>query len=124
MRKECKECIDATEELVQSVEPKHMAEVETEPIRTVGELMSVAYEDMTENERKYFISALKMRNQELDNITKSAFEQVNKQKMLRDKDLRALEDTLTFIKATVANSLGSVTLAIKNAEREVRNNGN
>lgn len=124
MEKECRECIDATEELVQSVEPKHMAEVETEPIRTIGELMSVAYEDMTENERKYFISALKMRNQELDNIAKSAFEQVNKQKMLRDKDLRALEDTLTFIKATAANSLGSITLAIKNAEREVRNNGN
>lgn len=124
MEKECRECIDATEELVQSVEPKHMAEVETEPIRTIGELMSVAYEDMTENERKYFISALKMRNQELDNIAKSAFEQVNRQKMLRDKDLRALEDTLTFIKATAANNLGSITLAIKNAEREVKNNGN
>lgn len=110
--------IDCTEELVS---PHGPAPEET---RSAMDLMNVKYEDMSENERKYFISALKMRNEELDKIVKKVFEENRKVQTARDKDLRLMEDTLTFIKTEVGQCLGSVTLAIKNMEREVQKHGN
>ena len=38
----------------------------------------------------------------------------------REKDLKIIGDTLTFIKTNVGNSLGAISLAIKNVEREVQ----
>jgi hypothetical protein len=110
--------IDCTEELVN---PHGPAPEET---RSAMDLMNVKYEDMSENERKYFISALKMRNKELDGIAQRAFEENRKLQLARNKDLRIMEDTLTFIKTEVGQCLGSVSLAIKNIEREVQKHGN
>ena len=111
--------MDLTEELVTPVNGPAPEET-----RSAMDLMDINYEDMTDDERKYFISALKMRNHELDEIAKKAFAENRKIQELRNKDLRLMEDTLTFIKTEVAQCYGSVTLAIKNMEREVRGNGN
>lgn len=116
------ENVDLTEELMSPVEGKHMQE--EKQTRSAMDLMNEDYENMTDDERKYFISALKMRNQELDTITKKAFEENRKINELRRKDLTLMEDTLTFIKTEVAQCLGSVSLAIKNMEREVQKYGN
>jgi len=114
------ETLDLTEELVNSVE---------EPVtRSAMDLENVPYEEMTDDERKYFISALKMRNKELDAMVKKAFEENKKLNQswldIRHKDLTLMEDTLTFIKTEVGQCLGSVSLAIKNMEREVQKHGN
>lgn len=121
-----KENLDLTEDLVAPVEEcnyegKHMEAPET---RSAMDLINIAYEDMTEDERKYLISALKMRNKELDTITKKAFEENRRLNEIRRKDLTLMEDTLTFIKTEVGQCLGSVSLAIKNMEREVTKYGN
>lgn len=121
-----KENVDLTEELVSPVcdcgcEHPNGPAPET---RSAMDLMNINYEDMTEDERKYFISALKMRNQELDTIAKKAFEENRRLNEIRRKDITLMEDTLTFIKTEVGQCLGSVSLAIKNMEREVTKYGN
>ena len=118
--------IDLTNELVNPVEgPNGPAPEETKmSVRSAMDLLEVPYAEMTDEEREYFISALKMRNNELDEITKKAFEENRKLREARNRDLKIMEDTLTFIKTTVGNSLGSVSLAIKNMEREVNRYGN
>lgn len=122
------ENIDATEELmVSTCECGKHAKEENGPApetRSAIDLENVDYEDMTEDERKYFISALKMRNKELDTIAKKAFEENRRINELRRQDLTLMEDTLTFIKTEVGQCLGSVSLAIKNMEREVQKYGN
>lgn len=123
------ETMDCTEELVNTIcecEGKHCKceNKEAPEVRSAMELMNEDYENMTEEERKYFISALKMRNHELDEIAKRAFEQNKKLNEARHKDLSLMEDTLTFIKTEVGQCLGSVSLAIKNMEREVTKYGN
>ena len=122
------ENLDLTEDLVSPVYGcgKHAKE-ENGPApetRSAIDLENVPYEEMTDDERKYFISALKMRNKELDAITKKAFEENRRINELRHKDLTLMEDTLTFIKTEVGQCLGSVSLAIKNMEREVQKHGN
>ena len=112
------ENIDLTDELVQPVEEETL--IEENPTRSAMDLMNVKYEEMTEDEKKYFISALKMRNQELDNITKSAFEENRKLREAHNTNLKLMEDTLTFIKTAVGNAYGAISLAIKNMEREVK----
>ena len=129
---EKEENMDYTEELVTPVgeypQPENKQNYETtdevEQVRSASVLMNVPYNEMTYAEKEYFISALKVRNQELDNLAKKAFEENRKINEARNRDLRLMEDTLTFIKTSVGNCLGSVTLAIKNMEREVRGNGN
>lgn len=118
--------IDLTNELVNPVEgPNGPAPEETKiSVRSAMDLLEVPYEEMTDEEKKYFISALKMRNNELDEISKKAFEENRRLREARNRDLKIMEDTLTFIKTTVGNSLGSVSLAIKNMEREVNKYGN
>lgn len=116
------ENMDLTEELVKEVEPV----IETpkmevpKPTRSAMDLMNVQYEEMTEDEKKYFISALKMRNQELDNVVKSAFEENRNLRNTNNSNLKLMEDTLTFIKTSIGNCYGAVSLAIKNMEREVK----
>lgn len=118
------ENVDLTEELVREVGPNIPAPEESPkmeaPTRSAMDLMNVQYEDMTEDERKYFISALKMRNKELDEVVKSAFEENRKLRETRNTNLKLMEDTLTFIKTNLGNCYGSVGLAIKNMEREVK----
>lgn len=118
---ENQENLDLTEELVTAVEDQKNSTQET---RSALDLMNVEYEKMTEDERKYFISALKMRNKELDEIAKKAFTENRRLNEIRNKDLTLMEDTLTFIKTEVGQCLGAVSLAIKNIEREVTKYGN
>lgn len=114
------ENMDLTEELVRGVEPTETPKMEAAPTRSAMDLMNVNYEEMSEDERKYFISALKMRNQELDSVVKSAFEENRKLRDTNNANLRLMEDTLTFIKTTIGNAYGAINLAIKNMEREVK----
>lgn len=118
------ENLDLTEDLVSPVCECENHNGPAPETRSAIDLEKVAYEDMTEDERKYFISALKMRNKELDTITKKAFEENRRINELRKRDLTLMEDTLTFIKTEVGQCLGSVSLAIKNMEREVQKYGN
>lgn len=116
-----KENIDLTDELVREVEATaEETAVMEEPTRGLAELIDVAYEDMTEDERKYLISALKMKATELDEITKRAFEENRKIREAASTNLRLMEDTLTFIKTSIGNCYGAVNLSIKNIEREVK----
>lgn len=110
------EPINATEELVTPVETP----IENKEVRSALELEKVPYNEMTEDEKEYFISALKMKCSELDGLIKRMFEENKRLKETNNKNLALMEDTLTFIKTTVGNSLGSVSLAIKNMEREVK----
>ena len=119
------EKFDATDELVTPMTaPEIEAEEKTEGIRTMLELASVNYEDMSDMERRYYISGLRVKCKELDEISKKAFAENRKLRERREKELGIIADTLTFIKSTVGNSLGSISLAIKNVESEVKRNGN
>lgn len=108
------ENLDATNELVTPVEEN------VQELRPIQVLMEVPYAELTEEEKEYLISGLKVRNQELDRITQQTFKEVQKIKQTQDADLAKIEDTLTFIKTEVGQCLGAVSLAIKNIEREVR----
>ena len=90
------------------------------PMRSALDLENVEYDDMTEDERRYFISALKMKSSEMQKLTEDLFKQIKEQKQINEHNIKLAEDTLTFIKSTVTNALGSVSLAIKNMERGVR----
>ena len=114
---ENQETLDLTEDLVAAVE-------EPNETKSMTDLMNVAYKDLTEDEKEYLISALKTRNNELEKIIKQAFNENKRINKLRDMNLTLMEDTLTFIKTEVGQCLGSVSLAIKNMEREVKNHGN
>ena len=116
--------IDMTNELVTPVADNCNAPQVFNTTRSAMDLMDVKFEDMTDDERKYFISALKMRNNELDALAKRTFEENRKIQEARNKDLRIMEDTLTFIKTEIGQCYGAVSLAIKNMEREVAKNGN
>ena len=136
------ENVDLTEELVVPVEeleriskekkerikyyeefPEESPKMET-PIRSAMDLMDVPYSEMTEEEKEYFISALKMRNTELDEIAKKAFEENRRLRESRRRELNIVEDSLTFIKNATGNNYAAVCLAIKNLEREVTKYGN
>lgn len=116
--------VDATEELVTSVEETACAceECKCEPqeSRNIAELMSMSINDMTKGEIEFLISGLKMRNEEVNKIAENAFAENRKLREARARDLKLVGDTLTFIKTTVANALTATTLAIKNLEREVQ----
>lgn len=114
-----KEALEEKKERIKYYEEPPKMEV-PKPTRSAMDLMDVQYEEMTEDEKKYFISALKMRNQELDNIVKSAFEENRKLRSTNNSNLKLMEDTLTFIKTSIGNCYGAVSLAIKNMEREVK----
>ena len=114
--------VDLTEELVRGVEETEqtmMSEMPT-PTRSAMDLMTVPYDEMTEEEKRYFISALKMKFEELDSVAKRAFEENRKLREVRNTNLKLMEDTLTFIKTSLGNCYGAVSLAIKNMEREVK----
>ena len=118
--------VDLTNELVTPVEgPNGPAPEETRmSIRSAMELMDVPYTEMSDEEREYFISALKMRNTELDEIAKKAFEENRRLRESRRKELNMVEDSLSFIKNATGNNYAAICLAIKNLEREVTKYGN
>ena len=111
------ENIDLTDELVCAVD---CAEPNCAPMRSAVDLENVEYDDMSEDERRYFISALKMKSSELHKMTQDLFKQMENLRKENEHNIKVAEDTLTFIKSTVTNALGSVSLAIKNYERGVR----
>ena len=116
------ENIDLTDELVKEVEPVQMEipQMEATPTRNAIELMKVPFDEMTEDEKRYFISASKMKIEELDAIAQKAFEENRKLREVHNANLKLMEDTLTFIKTSVGNCYGAISLAIKNMEREVK----
>lgn len=111
--------IDMTEELMDAVE---MEEVDT--TRNVSELLELNFSELTEQEKEYLISALKVKNNELDTLVKSTFKELDKMRAKAINQEEALRNTLSFIKTNVGNSYGAISLAIKHIEREVMNNGN
>lgn len=114
---------DRTEELMKSVEKPETIISENEDecnTRSFEELMTVNYDNMTDDERKFMFSALKVKMQELDNIVKKAFEENRRVRDVNNTNLKLMEDTLTFIKTSVGNTYGAISLAIKNMEREVK----
>lgn len=111
--------VDCTEELVKSCEPCEEA-CTCEHSRSLNELMDEKYEALKEHEKEYLISALKVKLNEVNRIAEKAFDENRKIKEARQHDLRLMEDTLTFIKTTIGNAYGSVSLAIKNMQMEVK----
>ena len=111
------ENIDLTDELVCAVD---CTEPNCAPMRSAVDLENVEYDDMSEDERRYFISALKMKSSELHKMTQDLFKQMENLRKENEHNIKVAEDTFTFIKSTVTNALGSVSLAIKNYERGVR----
>lgn len=118
------EPIDATEELVTSVEETACAceECKCEPqeSRNLAELMTMSINDMTKGEIEFLISGLKMRNEEINKIAENAFAENRKIRETRAKDLKEISGTLQFINSIIVNATTTVTLAIKNLEREVQ----
>ena len=116
------ENMDLTEELVRGVETVEQTVIPemATPTRSAMDLMNVPYDEMTEDEKRYFISALKMKFEELDSVAKRAFEENRKLREVRNTNLKLMEDTLTFIKTSLGNCYGAVSLSIKNMEREVK----
>lgn len=117
--------VDCTEELVKSCEPcKETCTCEEactcEHSRSLSELMNEKYGALKEHEKEYLISALKVKLNEVNRIAERAFDENRKIKEARQNDLKLMEDTLTFIKTTVGNAYGSVSLAIKNMQMEVK----
>lgn len=109
--------IDATEELVKQVD-------EVTDIRPVKELVDIPYEELTEEEKKYLISALKVHCQEREKMTQRALKEADRLKQIHLQELNKIADSLTFIKSVAVNHASTITLAIKNIEREVNHNGN
>lgn len=109
--------IDATEELVKQVE-------EVTDIRPVKELVNVPYEELTEEEKEYLISALKMHCQEREKMTQRALKESDRLKQIHQQELNKIANTLTFIKSLAIDHASTITLAIKDIEREVNHNGN
>lgn len=114
------EKIDFTDELVIPVE---CCEEEAN-VRELTELMHLDINEMSEAEVRYVINALKIKNDEYNKIIESQYNRYRKLNEARDKDLKLMEDTLTFIKTEITQCLGAVSLAIKNMEREVMKHGN
>lgn len=115
------ETIDATEELMTEIVENAVEEMQVRPVEV---LVNVPYEELTEDEKKYLISALKTKNNELDSLAKRVMQNTETLRKLFDQDINKVEDTLTFIKTTAQQSYATVLLAIKNLEREVRTHGN
>lgn len=113
------ENLDLTDELVCAVN-EDSAEQNCAPIRSAVDLENVEYDDMSEDERRYFISALKMKSSELHKMTQDLFKQIENLRKEKEHNIRVAEDTFAFIKSTVTNALGSVSLAVKNHERGVK----
>ena len=109
--------IDATEELVKQVE-------EVTDIRPVKELVDVPYGELTEEEKEYLISALKVHCQEREKMTQRALKEADRLKQIHQRELQKIAGTLTFIKSVAVDHASTITLAIKDIEREVNNNGN
>lgn len=116
------ENLDLTDELVcpANWDNTMSEEHNVPPMRSAVDLENVEYDDMTEDERRYFISALKMKSSEMQHLTEGLFKQVEEQKQINAHNIKLAEDTLAFIKSTVTNALGSVSLVIKNHERGVK----
>ena len=109
--------IDATNELMNSVE-------EVTDIRPVKELVDVPYEELTEEEKEYLISALKVHCQEREKMTQRALKEADRLKQIHQQELNKIANTLTFIKSLAIDHASTIALAIKDIEREVNNNGN
>lgn len=109
--------IDATEELVKQVD-------NVTEIRPALVLMDVPYEELTEEEKEYLISALKMKYKECDEMTKRALREADRLRQIHQQELNKIADSLTFIKSLAVNHASTIALSIKNIEREVNNNGN
>lgn len=115
------EPVDATEELMNTIVENAVEEMQVRPTEV---LVNIPYEELTEDEKKYLISALKTKNSELDSLAKRVIQNTETLKKLFDQDINKVEDTLTFIKTTAQQSYATILLAIKNLEREVRTHGN
>lgn len=118
------EPMDATEELVTSVEETACAceacNCEPQESRNLAELMTMNINDMTKSEIEFLISGLKMKNEEINKIAENAFTENRKLREARAKDLREVASTLNFINSILVNATTTVTLAIKGLEREVK----
>ena len=115
------EIIDATEDLMNEIVEDAVEEMQ---VRPVEELIKIAYEELTEDEKKYLISALKVKNDELDRLTKRIMENNRKVADEFNKTIDKIETTLTFIQDAAKNNAVTIALAVKNIEREVRGDGN
>lgn len=113
--------VDATDELMNEIVEDA---VEKMQIRPVEELMQVAYKELTEEEKEYLISALKVKNDELDRLTKRIMENNKKVANEFNKTIDKIETTLDFIQDAAKNNAVTIALAVKNIEREVRGDGN
>jgi hypothetical protein len=113
--------VDCTEELVRPCEVTDgSCKCEAPESRNLNELISMSINDMTKGEIEYLISALKVKAEETDKIAQRAFEENRKLREARAKDLRTMEDTLTFIKSITANNYNAICLAIKSMQMEVK----
>ena len=112
--------IDATQELVKCCEEPQNTPEPVEEMKTLDELSQIAFVDLTDTDKKQLITGLKNKVFQLDHLSKKLFEENNKLKIKNNENIKLMEDTLTFIKTTVGNAYGSLNLAIKNMEREVK----
>ncbi|MCQ2968513.1 MAG: hypothetical protein MJ191_00050 [Clostridium sp.] len=103
------EDIDMTEELVEPVNQS-----------CIRDLNEVAYEELTEEEKKGLIAALKLKCNSLDNIAQQAFENNKRIEETYKNKLRKIEDALTFIRTQSRQSTMTIDLVIRELEREVR----
>lgn len=109
--------IDATEELVNPVE-------EVTDIRPVKVLLDIPYEEYTDKEKEYVVSALKMKCQEYEKLAEKAFKEIDRIKQIHQQELNKIANSLTFIKSSAVNHASTIALAIKDLEREVNQYGN
>ena len=115
------ETVDATEDLMAEVVENAVEEM---VIRPVEELINIPYEELSDAERKYLISALKVKNDELDRLTKRIMENNKKVAAEFNKTIDKIESTLEFIQEASKTNAVTIALAVKNIEREVRGDGN
>ena len=120
MKKEKLTTIDATDELMNEIVEDAVEEMQ---IRSVEELINVPYEELSEDEKKYLISALKVKNDELDRLTKRIMENNKKVAAEFNKTIDKIESTLEFIQEASKTNAVTIALAVKNIEREVRGDG-
>lgn len=115
------QAVDCTDELMNQVVEE---EIDKMQIRSVEELKQVPYNELTEEEKQFLISALMVKNDELDNMINRTRENNRKVIEMFNKEINKIEEAFELVRETSRQNYIMTDLIIKNLEREVREHGN